>query len=738
MNQPRTTAAAGAPTQAEPGGVGKVALPVSAALDRVGKLYAAGRLAEAEQVCRQIIERLPKLADPYNMLAVIRNARGDPKQAVNLLTRAIKMRPDVASFHSNLGEIERQRGHLVEAEIALKKAISLDPKSPQALSNLGIIHYERKEFAEAAIVYERAIALNPRFAEAYNNLGNAYLALERRAEAIECYQTAVAHRENYAEAYNNMGSALRDLGDFESAEHAYRKAIGIRPNYMEPHNSLALMLAQQDRTDEALRYLADALRVDEFHVDTLVNVAKVQLRRGAHAIAEQAARFAIQRDPNKAEAHAVLAQIRHEFDDHRQALAAIDRAIEIDPQYAELHSFRGVILKSLGNMEQAKESILKALSINADVYSAYSNLNDLDIFKTDHALVAQMKDILSRAEDPNAEKYIPIYFALGKAHDDAGDHPVALDYFATGAKLKRALLKYDEADTFNFFDQIKAAFPAEMFAERRFPGVSSDKPIFVVGMPRSGSTLVEQILSSHPDVFGAGEVKTFHRSLALLRDRYPSIPKFPAMMKALNNNHLASIGQSYMLEMTKMSPDAIRFTDKLLSNYFFVGLINIVFPNAKIIHTIRNPVDTCLSAYTKLFKDDMPHSYDWGELGRYYLRYQDLMAHWTSVLPAGVILPMTYEDVIGDLETNARALVAHVGLEWNDACLEFHKSSRPVKTASVVQVRKPVYATSVERWRKYGDGLTPLIEALNYEPKAESVAGAKKARPRRPAAEKLG
>ncbi|MDB5698815.1 MAG: sulfotransferase family protein, partial [Alphaproteobacteria bacterium] len=164
------------------------------------------------------------------------------------------------------------------------------------------------------------------------------------------------------------------------------------------------------------------------------------------------------------------------------------------------------------------------------------------------------------------------------------------------------------------------------------------------------------------------------------------------------------------------SGGAKRITDKLLTNYFFLGLINLIFPNAKVIHTVRNPVDTCFSAFTKLFKDDMPHSYDFGELGRYYLQYKELMDHWHKVLPAGTIMDVNYEEVVGDVEGNARRLIEHVGLDWDPACVDFHKSSRPVKTASVAQVRKPVYSGSVERWRKYGAGLQPLVDALGYVP----------------------
>ena len=692
---------------------GKVAVPTAKALEVAGQLYLAGRLGPAERVCRQIIERRPNLPDAYNLLGVILNARGDAKQAVNLIGRAIKLNPNIASYYSNLGEVERQRGKLVEAQLALTTAIQLDPKSAQAHSNLGIVHFDREEYEEAAGAYEKAIALQPIFPEAHNNLGNAYRALERRAEAIACYQRAVTQREAYPEAYNNMATALRDAEDFESAEHAYRKAIALKPNYIDAYNNLSILLLHKDRTDEALRVLGDALKLDEKNVKTLLNVAKVQLKRNAYAIAEQAARLALEVEPDKAEAYGILGQIFHELDRHEEALGFIAQAIKLDPESADLRSFHGVVLKSVGRLDEARAELKKALELNPELYGAYSNFNDLETFKSDDALLAQMKDILAKAENPRSERYMPVHFALAKALEDSGEYPLALDHYAIGAKLRRTQLKYDEAETFGFFDQIKAVFSRETFENRRWEGNPTPAPVFIVGMPRSGSTLVEQILASHPQTYGAGEIKVLHRSLGALRDRFPSIPKYPAMVGALEPAHCEQIARAYLAEVQQDAAGAARITDKLLTNYFFVGLINLLFPNAKIIHTRRNPVDTCLSAYTKLFKDDMPHSYDFGELGRYYRRYEDLMAHWESVLPAGVMRTVDYESVIDDLELNARALVDHVGLEWDDACLAFHKSTRPVKTASVAQVRKPIYKTSVERWRRYGDGLAPLLEALN-------------------------
>jgi hypothetical protein len=198
-----------------------------------------------------------------------------------------------------------------------------------------------------------------------------------------------------------------------------------------------------------------------------------------------------------------------------------------------------------------------------------------------------------------------------------------------------------------------------------------------------------------------------------LRDRFPALSRFPAMAGELSTNQFEVLGQDYLSALTTPAGNARRVTDKLLTNYFFVGLLHLLFPKAKFINTRRNPVDTCLSGFTKLFKDDMPHSYDLGELGRYYRQYDALMKHWEKVLPKGVMKVVNYEDVVADTDKYAREIIDFIGVEWDDACLEFHKSKRPVKTASVAQVRKPIYKTSVERWKKYGDGLQPLIDAIN-------------------------
>jgi tetratricopeptide (TPR) repeat protein len=697
---------------------------VDRALEHAHKLYVAGHLDKAAQMCTQIASQRPRLPEAHNLLAAILHAQGNSAAAIKSMQRAINLNGNNAQFYANLGEMERQRGKLPQALIALRRAVALDPKSAQALNNLGIVHYDRSEFAEAAKLYEQAIAVNSSYAEAHNNLGNALRALGRYEEALDHYQRALLIRENYPGAYNNMAAILREQDQVAEAEYAYRKAISLSPQYFEAYGNLATLLVQHERSDEALRVLGDALKIDPKHAPTLIHVARTQLHVGNHVQAEQACRLALEQDPNSAEAHAMLGELLHESDRFNEALASFETALLLKPESAEARNHYGICLKSVGRLDDAREQLIKSVELNPRAYGIYANLADLEKFTPDHPHLAAMEAIMRDASDPMSERYMALHFGLGKAYEDIGEYDKAFTHFQMGATLKRAKLKYDEADTFSFFDAIRETFSAEYFARRPFEGSPSNLPIFIIGMPRSGSTLVEQILSSHPQVFGAGEIKEFSRRLNALRSRFPGLPKYPQIAVKMNQAHYKIVTEGYLSTLKGYAPTAPRVTDKLLTNYYFVGMLHVMFPNAKFIHTKRNPVDTCWSAYTKLFKDDMPHSYDFGELGRYYKKYEELMAHWDAVLPPGLIKTIVYEEVVDDVEACARELLEFLELPWDPACLSFHESDRPVKTASVTQVRKPVYRTSVEKWRRYGDRMQPLADALGYEAKKPEPAPA--------------
>jgi len=713
---------------------GRVNVSPVKAVEMAGQLYSRGQYGQAQRVCRQIIEARPANADAHNILGVTLSALGKSDDAITSLRRAIKLNAQAPSYHANLGEILRQNNRLDEAEQALEAAVRLDPQNAQALNNLGIIRYEQRRFKEAVDFYRQALAVRPQMSEALNNLGNAHRMTGDIDAAINAYQEALTIRANYPEAYNNLGTLLQQDKKIEEAEHALRKAIQQNPKYIEAHNNLAQLLASQKQELEALRVLGEALKIAPNNVQTLLITARVQNRRNAYAPAEGAARMVLKQDPDNVEALTILGQILHETDRYDEALEVLERALKSRPDAPEALNFYGVALKSMGRLDEAREYILKALKLNDSMYGAYANLNDLVDFSEGigDELFGRMEAIFESVGNPEAEQFLALHFAYAKALDDRGKHEKALEHYITGGRMKRAQLDYKESDTFSFFDNIREVFPKEVFENRKWEGSDDDRPTFIVGMPRSGSTLVEQILASHPDIYGAGEVKHLSRALGQLRDRFPSLPKFPQMMEKITPAQLEIAAKSYQQALSVGAGDAKRITDKLLTNYFFVGLINMLFPKAKIIHTRRDPVDTCLSGFTKLFKDDMPHSYDLGELGRYYGKYREIMEHWEKVLPKDTLITVQYEEVVADTEGQARRLIDFLGLPWNDKCVDFHKSDRPVKTASVAQVRKPIYKTSVQRWKKYGDGLQPLVDAIGgSEPakparKASAKAGAEK------------
>jgi tetratricopeptide (TPR) repeat protein len=693
---------------------GRVNVTPETAVQMAAKLYGEGHLSQAERVCRQVVEARPGNADAHNILGATLQAMGHGAEAIAELQIAVKLAPQVASLHANLGEILRQNGEADKAAAALNTALKLDPNNAQALNNLGILHYEKREFAAAVDFYKRALEIRPDMAEALNNLGNALRMTGDIDGAINAYQDALMHREYYPEAYNNLGSLLQQGRKLEEAEHALRKAIAQKPGYIEAHNNLANLYVAQKKDVEALRILGDALKIDPNHPQTLLITARIQLRRGNHPAAEQATRAVIQNQPANAEALVILGQVLHETDRYDEAIDVLAQAVEASPENAEALNFYGVALKSVGRLDDARDHIIKALKLNDGMFGAYANLNDLVDFSQGigEELFDRMDAIFQSAGNREADAFLPLHFAYAKALDDRGEHERALEHYIVGGRMKRAQLEYDEKETFGFFDAIREAFPKEMFEKREYQGLSDERPVFIIGMPRSGSTLIEQILSSHPDVYGAGEVKYLNRAIGQLRDRIPSLPKFPQMMAKITPAQLDLIATKYLDALTAGAGKSKRVTDKLLTNYFFVGLIHLLYPKAKFVNTLRDPVDTCLSGFTKLFKDDMPHSYDLEELGRYYCKYRDLMDHWQHVLPEGVLTTVQYENVVADTEKEAKALIEFIGLDWSSKCLEFHKSDRPVKTASVAQVRKPIYKTAVKRWEKYGDGLQPLIDAV--------------------------
>jgi hypothetical protein len=344
----------------------------------------------------------------------------------------------------------------------------------------------------------------------------------------------------------------------------------------------------------------------------------------------------------------------------------------------------------------------------------------LKTFTPDDADFATLNGLLTSAEAAAAplENQLDLQFTLGKAHMDTGDAEKAFAHLDAGNRMKHATLAYDVREDAAQFAEIARSFGAGRLDRFSEGGDLSDRPIFIVGMPRSGTTLVEQILASHPQVHGAGELTALEE---IVIDRLgPSLSPIARAqrMAALTQDDLAAMGAAYVAKVAAMAPEGLRVTDKMPANFRLAGLIRLMLPNARIIHCRRDPVDTCLSCYARKFSRGQPFAYDLRDLGLYYRAYEALMAHWRDLLPPERFAEVVYEEVVGDLEAQARRLIAFCGLEWDDACLTFHQTRRQVRTASVNQVRQPLYRTSIARWRAYERHLGPLLDALGDRPSA--------------------
>ncbi len=672
----------------------------------------AGKLAEAELYCRRALESDPDNAEAYHLLGIIAHQSGNLAHAIDHLKRATALVPDIALYHANLGEMCRLAKRTDEAIAEGKRALELNPDYADALSNLGIAYYEQDKFEDALSCYERAIELRPEFVEAHSNRGNALRALKRLDDALGAYRRALDLRPNFADAWNNLATTLRDLKQPDEAEVAYRRALTLKPDDPEMLDSLALALKDLHREEEAEATLRRSLAIEQRNEKTLLYLSTILLDTHktdeAKSLIEQA--YAI--NPKNHDVLNMMGRIAFDQGELEPALDFHRRALEIKPDLADALNNMGNVLKELGKLDEARDAYLKSLALEPKTTGVYVNLADSKKFTSDDPHLGMM-EALAQGSDPLSDTdRLQLDFALAKAYADTKQHKSSFEHLLRANAGKRAQIKYDEPAVMDLFDRIEAVFTPEMIGRRAGVGDPTRVPVFVIGMPRSGTTLIEQILASHPDVHGAGELKTMNDVVNDVRSPDGSIIPFPEFVPSLDAKALRQIAARYLDGVRKYSADAKHITDKMPSNYYFAGVIHMAMPNAVIIHSVRDPVDTCISCFSKLFTAEQNHTYDLAELGRYHQRYRKLMEHWHRVLPKGRILDVRYEDVVDDLETQARRIIAHCGLPWSDACLSFHETDRPVRTASATQVRQPIYRTAIGRWRVYEEFLDPLLTAL--------------------------
>ncbi len=592
-------------------------------------------------------------------------------------------------------------GRLAEAEAIYRQILATDPHHADSLHLLGMIEHQRGHHETAIELIGQAIAVSPSQAAYHSNLGTILQAQGKLDEATACFLRALALKPDWVEVLSNLGNVLQKQGELEEAARCQLRALTLKPDFAEAHSNLGIIRQAQGKLPEAVACYERALALQPDYVDARNNLGTALLEQDR--IDEAVAQYerVLNLKPDYATAHNNLGNALMRQDRMEEAQAHYERALALQPDYANAHNNLGNVLKDWGQFHDAMAHYERAIAIRPDYAEAHLNRSELKRFQPGEADLAAL-EALAASDTLSANQALYVHFALAKALEDVGEYERAFEHLRQGNALKRAQIDYQEKTALELFERIAKVFDRKLLDRFQGAGDPLSVPVFVVGMPRSGSTLIEQILASHPQIHGAGELTTLEKMEA----------GYPEGILQADRFTFEQLAERYLASLPKVSDGKLRIVDKLPGNFLRVGLIHLMLPNARIIHTMRDPIDTCVSCYSKLFSKHLYFTYDLAELGRYYRGYTELMAHWRSVLPPGVMLDVCYEDVVEDLEGQARRLIEYCGLPWDDRCLSFHKSDRPVKTASAVQVRQPLYRGSLQRWRRYEAGLGPLIETL--------------------------
>ncbi len=585
---------------------------------------------------------------------------------------------------------------------------------------LAVLYRKSRLFMEADAVCNQVLELQPHNALAHHISGSIQQCLGNHSAAIIRYRTAISLDATLAETRYFLGNILQMNGRSQEAVENYRKAVILQPDYLEALSNLGAVLMALHRFEEARKVLETA---NSFHPDcpqVLCNLGDLALRDGDYEKARSYAASVLGKNPQFFDAHHLSGKVCRQQEDYEKTLKHFSRALEIRPNDENLIGSIAEILEKRSEFSAARQllqPLLQRGTHNPLVLKAWSALSR-SLGKEQEA-VHLLESAVAR-DGLHIHESASLHSELGKQYDHLGDYGRAFEHYRQANLLERELKTQGRmksgtafttiAEINKWFEQFDAAF----WKTLPCAGSNSKRPVFVVGMPRSGTTLAEQILASHPDVYGAGELQDIPDLAAHLGEHGTGVGRI-RYLASLNRQNITAAAENYLGTLLKRSPDALRVVDKMPTNFAYIGLISLLFPNAYIIHMQRDPRDTCLSMYFQRFGASMLFTTDLQELAAYYSAYTRMMEYWKSVLDTK-ILDIQYEELVSDQEHVIRRMIKYCELDWNERCLNFHTSSRDIHTPSYDQVRKPMYRKSAGRWKHYEKQLAPLIKALNLTP----------------------
>ena len=610
------------------------------------RLHQAGQLEAAAGLYQTVLSKEPDNANALHLLGLLHHQRGDHVRAVELIGRAVALRPNAASFHANLAEAYRSLGQC-ERAIGSCRA---------------------------------AIVLRPELMEAHNNLGLALQGLDRHAEAIESLRKALALAPDFAPAHYNLGISLQELGQVDEALAHFHRAVALDPKSPLAQAKLGKLLLDAGRPEEALPHCREAVRLQPDQAALYHNLGLA------------------------------LKSLTHLAD----ARSAFQEAIRLNPKLGRSYSQLGQILQQEGQLKEAETAFREALRVQPGYTVPHARLATLLRGKLPDADRAALE---SKLADPELGG-IPrgrLLFALAHVLDSRGEFKRAADCLrqANTLNLKNAHRKrrgYDPSVHERFIDGLIQTFTPDFFTRLSDGGSDSNRPVFVVGLPRSGTTLIEQVLASHSRIHGAGELPLGGQTFANIPR---ALGRTETPLECLSHLGIEALGQlaaQHLEQLTQLGDSAERIVDKMPDNTLYLGFLAALFPRGIFIHSIRDLRDIAVSCWSPDFRS-IPWANDLEHIRTRFQQYHRLMQHWRQVLPVP-LHEFRYEDLVQDLERNARRLVQVCGLDWEPACLDFHRTKRLVRTASVTQVRQPIYTKSIGRWKNYEQELAHLFASL--------------------------
>jgi tetratricopeptide (TPR) repeat protein len=559
--------------------------------------------------------------------------------------------------------------------------------------------------------YEHAMRLDPTRANIHDKIARSGTLEEelakKRLDVAEGrgLRRRMAFEDEIAKAHK-----FEKDGDPRSAENIYRDILTRDPYHVEAARLLAGVAAENKHYRDAEVFLLRAVTTAPDYARAWANLCNVQKELHKFSDAVASARKVLELTPDKAPSHMLYAGAIGQAGDHEEAVRAYENALELSPELAGAHCAMAHHLKTIGRTDDAIASYRRAIIASPDHAEAYWSLANLKTFRFTDAEVAAMEKLLRRDDLPDDSRS-QVFNALGLEYESRRDFGRAFASFEACNSIHRKSETYDPVETESTYGRIIQLFDQGFLSKNKGIAATEITPIFIVGLPRSGSTLIEQILASHSQIDGTHELGDLSHVVRRIRPEKRRGERFPEQFAALEVHKWADIGTDYLERTEIFRGSAPYFVDKNPNNFVFVGILSLAIPNAKIINATRHPLDSCFGSYKQLFASGQPFSYNLTELSEYYLQYRRLMDHWREVLPE-FVLDVQYEQVVADLETNVRRILEFCGLPFEEACLRFYETERAVKTASSEQVRRPIYASSVNLWRNYESHLGELIETL--------------------------